>query len=118
MTENLGVFFFVSTVLNFASTVLNFASTVFFFVSTVLKSLGPLKMSLEMAHKVIVPPKKNYIPQFLKQRDINSYKEPGNLFQGINSASLCSLVGRKDNSIPTRVLVPMGIDCLKFQHGK
>jgi hypothetical protein len=22
---------------------------------------------------VIVPPKKNYIPQFLKQRDINSY---------------------------------------------
>jgi hypothetical protein len=37
------------------------------------KSLGPLKMSLEMAHKVIVPPKKNYIPQFLKQRDFNSY---------------------------------------------
>jgi hypothetical protein len=30
-------------------------------------------MSLEMAHKVIVPQKKNYIPQFLKQRDINSY---------------------------------------------
>jgi hypothetical protein len=30
-------------------------------------------MSLEMAHKVILPPKKNYIPQFLKQRDINSY---------------------------------------------
>ncbi len=35
---------------------------------------GPLKMSLEMAHKVIVPQKKNYVPQFLKQRDINSYK--------------------------------------------
>jgi hypothetical protein len=34
------------------------------------KSLGPLKMSLKMAHKVILPPKKNYIPQFLKQRDI------------------------------------------------
>ncbi len=31
-------------------------------------------MSLEMAHKVILPPKKNYIPQFLKQLDINSYK--------------------------------------------
>ncbi len=29
-----------------------------------------------MAHKVIVPPKKNYIPQFLKQRDINSYLRP------------------------------------------
>jgi hypothetical protein len=26
-----------------------------------------------MAHKVILPPKKNYILQFLKQRDINSY---------------------------------------------
>jgi hypothetical protein len=37
------------------------------------KSLGPLKMSHEMAHKVIVPQKKNYVPQFLKQRDINSY---------------------------------------------
>ncbi len=37
------------------------------------KSLGPLKMPLEMAHKVIVPQKKNYVPQFLKQRDINSY---------------------------------------------
>jgi hypothetical protein len=36
-------------------------------------------MSLEMAHKVIVPPKKNYIPQFLKQRDINSYCFPFHL---------------------------------------
>jgi hypothetical protein len=33
-------------------------------------------MSLEMAHKVILPPQKNYIPQFLKQRDINSYFLP------------------------------------------
>jgi hypothetical protein len=33
-------------------------------------------LSLEMAHKVILPPKKNYIPQFLKQRDINSYSSP------------------------------------------
>ncbi len=32
-----------------------------------------------MAHKVIVPPKKNYIPQFLKQRDINSYKTHGHV---------------------------------------
>jgi hypothetical protein len=30
------------------------------------KSLGPPKMSLEMAQKVIVPQKKNYVPQFLK----------------------------------------------------
>ncbi len=40
------------------------------------KSLGPLKMSLEMAQKVIVPQKNNYVPQFLKQRDINSYLRP------------------------------------------
>jgi hypothetical protein len=33
-------------------------------------------MSLEMAQKVIVPQKKNYVPQFLKQRDINSYFVP------------------------------------------
>jgi hypothetical protein len=31
------------------------------------------KMSLEMAHKVIVPPKKNYIQKFLKQRDIGNF---------------------------------------------
>ena len=30
-------------------------------------------MSLETAQKVIVPQKKNYVPKFLKQRDINSY---------------------------------------------
>ncbi len=30
-------------------------------------------MSLEIAQKVIVPQKKNNVPQFLKQRDINSY---------------------------------------------
>jgi hypothetical protein len=29
---------------------------------------------------VIVPPKKNYIPQFLKQRDINSYLTLDNWF--------------------------------------
>jgi hypothetical protein len=43
-------------------------------------------MSLEMAHKVILPPKKNYIPQFLKQRDINSYYcSPSYLFYGITT---------------------------------
>ena len=30
-------------------------------------------MSLEMAHKVILPPKKNYIKKFLKQRDIGIF---------------------------------------------
>jgi hypothetical protein len=40
-------------------------------------------MSLEMAHKVILPPKKNYIPQFLKQRDINSYNPPKMSSEGL-----------------------------------
>ncbi len=35
-----------------------------------------------------------------------------NRFQGIKSASPCSLVGRYDNPIPTRFLVP--IDFLKI----
>jgi hypothetical protein len=37
--------------------------------------------------------------------------KPRNRFQGMNSASLCSLAGRYDNPIPTRFLAP--IDCLK-----
>jgi hypothetical protein len=43
-------------------------------------------MSLEMAHKVIVPPKKNYIPQFLKQRDINSYCLPTSTKWGVDNS--------------------------------
>jgi hypothetical protein len=38
--------------------------------------------------------------------------EPRNRFQGMNSASLCSLAGRYDNPIPTRFLA--SIDCLKI----
>ncbi len=38
--------------------------------------------------------------------------EPRNWFQGINSASLCSLAGRYDNPIPSRFLAP--IDFLKI----
>jgi hypothetical protein len=38
--------------------------------------------------------------------------EPRNRFQGIHSASLCSLAGRYNNSIPTRFLAP--VDCLKI----
>jgi hypothetical protein len=66
----------IATVLNHLLTVARFPIPLIFRYPLPLrgqKSLGPLKMSLEMAHKVILPPKKNYIPQFLKQRDINSY---------------------------------------------
>ncbi len=37
---------------------------------------------------------------------------PRNRFQGMNSASLCSLAGRYDNPIPLRFLAP--IECLKI----
>jgi hypothetical protein len=33
-------------------------------------------MSREMDHKVIVPQKKNYVPKFLKQRDIGNFMYP------------------------------------------
>jgi hypothetical protein len=39
-------------------------------------------------------------------------KEPWNRFLGIKSASLCSLVGRYDNPIPTQFLAPL--ECLKI----
>ena len=38
--------------------------------------------------------------------------EPRKRFQGMNSASLCSLADRYDNPIPTRFLAPIG--CLKI----
>jgi hypothetical protein len=41
-----------------------------------------------------------------------TFMESRNRFQGVNSASLCSLAGRYDNLIPTRFLAP--IDCLKI----
>ncbi len=44
--------------------------------------------------------------------NFSTFKEPRNLFQGINSASLCSLAVLYDNSIPSRFLAP--IDCLKI----
>jgi hypothetical protein len=40
------------------------------------------------------------------------FREPGNRFQGINSARICILAGRYDNPISTRFLAP--IDCLKI----
>ncbi len=44
----------------------------------------------------------------------SNFMGPGNRFQGMNSASLCSLAGRYDNPIPPRCLAP--IDCLLFKH--
>ncbi len=38
------------------------------------KSLGPLEISLEKAHYVVCPQKKNNIPHFQNQQCINSYK--------------------------------------------
>ncbi len=35
-----------------------------------------------------------------------TFMGPGNRFQGMNSASLCSLAGRYDNPVPPRFLTP------------
>ncbi len=47
-----------------------------------------------------------------QRRYFKTFKEPKNLFQWIDSASLCSLAGRYDNPIPIRFLAP--IDCSKI----
>jgi hypothetical protein len=44
-------------------------------------------------------------------RFFKTFMEPRNRYQGMNSASLCSLAGRSDNPIPPRFLAP--IDSLK-----
>jgi hypothetical protein len=43
---------------------------------------------------------------YTQSPNFETFKEPKNRFQGINSASLCSLAGRYDNPIPTRFLAP------------
>jgi hypothetical protein len=48
-------------------------------------------MSLEMAQKVIVPQKKDYVPQFLKQRDINSYYVPLTFIMSLQNSCLFSI---------------------------
>ncbi len=45
-------------------------------------------------------------------RYFQTFKEPRNWFQGVDSASLCSLAVRYDNPITTRFLAP--IDCSKI----
>jgi hypothetical protein len=70
-------------------------------------------MSLEMAHKVIVPPKKNYIPQFLKQRDINSYYFIGFLPEQVISFFALLTTGGKDgytfgSLLSCRTSIPFG----------
>ena len=55
---------------------------------------------------------------YTTQRDVSqspnfeTFKETKNRFQGTNSARLCSLAGRYDNVIPTRLLATK--DCLKI----
>jgi hypothetical protein len=60
-------------------------------------------MSLEMAHKVILPPKKNYIPQFLKQRDINSYSAQINLLGQSNWCMNFFSMARYQTSLAEKV---------------
>jgi hypothetical protein len=49
-------------------------------------------MSREMAQKVIVPPKKYYVPKFLKQRDIGTFMSFCNHGPSIMSRSFLNLI--------------------------
>ena len=49
------------------------------------KSLGPLKLSREMDHKVILLQKKHYVPNFLKQRNIGNFMSFLNLLSSSSS---------------------------------
>ncbi len=51
-------------------------------------------------------------PLTVQRRYFKTFKDPRNRLPEINFASLCSLAGRYDNSIPTRFLAP--IDCSKI----
>jgi hypothetical protein len=66
-----------------------------------LHTVGELTNKLEKKSTAI-----QQNPNFL------TFREPKNIFQGINSASICNLAGQYDNLIPTRLLVPT--DCLKI----
>ncbi len=59
------------------------------------------------------PPPPQYFICVYRARIFLTFKGPSNRFQGINSASLCSLAARYDNPITTRFLAPM--DCLKIE---
>ncbi len=57
------------------------------------KSLGPLKMSLEMAHKVIVPQKKIMSRSFLNSGTLIVILAPFSLTQFTHERVLCSFSG-------------------------
>jgi hypothetical protein len=54
----------------------------------------------------------SFCDRYQQSPNFLTFKEPRNLFQGIKSASLCSLGGRYDNPVPIRFLAPF--DCLKI----
>jgi len=49
-------------------------------------------MSREMAQKVIVPKKENYVPKFLKQRDIGNFMSFCNHGPSIMSRSFLNFI--------------------------
>jgi hypothetical protein len=82
-----------------------------------LRNCGPLKMSREMAHKVIVP-KKNYVPKFLKQWYIGNFMNPSAVVVcccvlegrgGLLVAVLCEQVGAGWQASPSPTHYSVGI---------
>ncbi len=76
-------------------------------------SLGlPFNKTCKYLYCALCQPERWGVGRFIWDRIYKLFKEAKNGFQGINSASLCSLAGRYDNPIPTRFLA--AIDCLKI----
>jgi hypothetical protein len=74
-------------------------------------------MSLKMAQKVIVPQKKNYVPQFLKQRDINSYLRAEKPSEDITQRLFLNMKGLNPYLWNLRKISEMFRD-VKFQVGQ
>jgi hypothetical protein len=60
---------------------------------------------LRPSNQYLLPPL-DTLYNCIKSPNFLNFKESRNKFQGINSASLCSLAGRYDNLIPTWFLAP------------
>ncbi len=65
-------------------------------------------MSLETAQKVFVPQKKNYVPHFLKQRDINSYINP---LESFSVPATCNLNRYRFNFVKFMAIFELSLLC-------
>ncbi len=73
-----------------------------------MSRLYPPRQGLRIGPLIHCPPTNSPLlfQRYQLSPNFKTFKEPKTRFQGINSASLCSLVSRYDNPIITRFLAP------------